>query len=89
MRPAASVAEPADKLFKRLKAARLDNTIEADMRSLAHIPLLILDDFCLQPFGRHRDRRLLRTDRGTPMLKENRVPFAIDDGARGDAVPNR
>ena len=49
MRPAASVAEPADKLFKRLKAARLDNTIEADMRSLAHIPLLILDDFCLQP----------------------------------------
>ena len=39
----------ADKLFKRLKAARLDNTIEAEMRRLAHIPLLILDDFCLQP----------------------------------------
>ncbi|MDT5034379.1 MAG: hypothetical protein QOC94_4550 [Actinoplanes sp.] len=38
----------ADKLFKRLKAARLDNTVEAEMRRLAHIQLLILDDFCLQ-----------------------------------------
>jgi DNA replication protein DnaC len=39
----------ADKLFKRLKAARLDNTTEAEMRRLAHTPLLIIDDFCLQP----------------------------------------
>jgi DNA replication protein DnaC len=38
----------ADKLFKRLKAARLDNTVEAEMRRLAHIQLLIIDDFCLQ-----------------------------------------
>lgn len=38
----------ADKLFKRLKAARLDNTVEAEMRRLAHIALLIIDDFCLQ-----------------------------------------
>jgi DNA replication protein DnaC len=38
----------ADRLFKRLKAARLDNTVEAEMRRLAHIPLLIIDDFCLQ-----------------------------------------
>jgi DNA replication protein DnaC len=38
----------ADKLFKRLKAARLDNTVEAEMRRLAHIQLLIVDDFCLQ-----------------------------------------
>jgi DNA replication protein DnaC len=38
----------ADKLFKRLKAARLDNTVEAETRRLAHIPLLIIDDFCLQ-----------------------------------------
>jgi DNA replication protein DnaC len=37
----------ADKLFKRLKAARLDNTVEAEMRRLAHTPLLIIDDFCL------------------------------------------
>lgn len=39
----------ADKLFKRLKAARLDNTVEAEMRRLAHVELLILDDFALQP----------------------------------------
>jgi DNA replication protein DnaC len=38
----------ADKLFKRLKAARLDHTVEAEMRRLAHTPLLIIDDFCLQ-----------------------------------------
>jgi DNA replication protein DnaC len=38
----------ADKLFKRLKAARLDNTVEAQMRRLTHIQLLIVDDFCLQ-----------------------------------------
>jgi DNA replication protein DnaC len=39
----------ADKLFKRLTAARLDNTVEAEMRRLAHVQLLIIDDFCLQP----------------------------------------
>lgn len=38
----------ADKLFKRLKAARLDNTIEAEMRRLAHVELLIIDDFALK-----------------------------------------
>jgi len=38
----------ADRLFKRLKAARLDNTVEAEMRRLAHTPLLLIDDFCLQ-----------------------------------------
>ena len=38
----------ADRLFKRLKAARLDNTVETEMRRLAHVPLLIIDDFCLQ-----------------------------------------
>jgi DNA replication protein DnaC len=38
----------ADRLFKRLKAARLDNSVETEMRRLAHTPLLIIDDFCLQ-----------------------------------------
>jgi DNA replication protein DnaC len=37
-----------DKLFKTLKAARLDNTFAAEMRRLAHVQLLIIDDFCLQ-----------------------------------------
>jgi DNA replication protein DnaC len=38
----------AAKLFKRLKAARLDNTLEAEMRRLAGVELLILDDLALQ-----------------------------------------
>ncbi len=35
----------ADQLFRRLKAARLDNSVEAEMRKLARVDLLILDDF--------------------------------------------
>ncbi len=38
----------AAKLFKRLKAARLDNTLEAEMRRLAGVEMLILDDLALQ-----------------------------------------
>jgi len=39
----------ADQLFRHLKAARLDNSVEAEMRRLARFQLLILDDFALQP----------------------------------------
>lgn len=39
----------ADKLFTRLRAARLDNTLEVEMRRLARVELLILDDFALRP----------------------------------------
>ena len=35
-------------VFKRLKAARLDNTLEAEMRRLAGVELLIIDDLALQ-----------------------------------------
>jgi DNA replication protein DnaC len=38
----------ADQLFRRLKAARLDNTHEAEMRRLARLDLLIIDDLALQ-----------------------------------------
>ena len=38
----------ADKLFKRLTAARLDNTLEAEYRRLAAVELLIIDDFALK-----------------------------------------
>ena len=40
---------PAAKLFKRLKAARLDNSLDYEVRRLAGVELLILDDFALQP----------------------------------------
>ena len=39
----------ADAMFKRLKASRLDNSTEAEMRRLAQTRLLIIDDFALQP----------------------------------------
>jgi DNA replication protein DnaC len=41
--------ERSDQLFKRLKASRLDNSHDAEMRKLLRVDLLILDDFCLQP----------------------------------------
>ena len=64
--PAHRAMARADKLFTRLRAARLDNTLDAEMRRLAHVELLIIDDFALRPLGRHRDRRLLRARRRTP-----------------------
>lgn len=39
----------AEKLFTRLRAARLDNTLEAEFRRLARLDLLIIDDFALRP----------------------------------------
>ncbi len=42
------VASRTDKLFTRLRAARLDNTLQAEMRKLARVDLLILDDFALR-----------------------------------------
>lgn len=41
--------ERADKMFKRLKAARLDNSAEAEMRKLVGVDLLVVDDFALHP----------------------------------------
>lgn len=39
----------ADAMIKRLKASRLDNSTEAEMRRLAQVRLLLIDDFALQP----------------------------------------
>ena len=41
-------AARTDKLFTRLRAARLDNTLEAEIRKLARVDVLILDDFALR-----------------------------------------
>ena len=38
----------ADKLFQRLKGSRLDDTHEAELRRLATVDLLIIDDFALR-----------------------------------------
>src|SRR4051812_11692176 len=39
--------ERADKLFKRLRGARLDGTYEDEMRKLHRVELLIIDDLAL------------------------------------------
>jgi DNA replication protein DnaC len=41
-------AERADRLFKRLKAARLDHTHDVELRRLIAVDVLIIDDFALQ-----------------------------------------
>ncbi len=41
-------ADRADRLFKRLKAARLDASHDQEMRRLIAVDLLIIDDFALQ-----------------------------------------
>ena len=41
----------SDKLFTRLRAARLDNTVDAEIRLLTTIDVLIIDDFALRPLG--------------------------------------
>ncbi len=40
----------ADVLLKKLRASRLDNSHDAEIRKLLRVDLLILDDFALQPF---------------------------------------
>ncbi len=42
--------ERGDRLNKRLKAARLDASYDAEMRKLIGVDLLIIDDFALQAF---------------------------------------
>ncbi len=41
--------ERCDKLLKRLRASRLDNSHDVEMRKLLRVDLLIMDDFALQP----------------------------------------
>jgi DNA replication protein DnaC len=43
------IAERTDILLKQLRASRLDNSHDAELRKLLRVDLLILDDFALQP----------------------------------------
>jgi DNA replication protein DnaC len=70
---------PAAKLLKRLKAARLDNTLEAEMRRLAGVELLILDDFALQPLDATETADFYqlcveRHRKGATIVTSNRTP---------------
>jgi predicted ATPase len=69
----------ADAMFKRLKASRLDNSTEAEMRRLAQIRLLIVDDFALQPMDATAtadfyELVVARHQRASTVLTSNRSP---------------
>lgn len=69
----------ADQLFRRLKAARLDNSTEVEMRKLARVDLLILDDFALQamdPLETADFYELVveRHQKGSTVITSNRDP---------------
>jgi DNA replication protein DnaC len=41
--------ERCDRMLRRLRASRLDNSHDVEMRKLLRVDLLLIDDFCLQP----------------------------------------
>jgi DNA replication protein DnaC len=72
-------AERADRLFKRLKAARLDNSHEAEMRKLLRVDLLVIDDFALQPLDGTETSDMYelvveRHQRASTVITSNREP---------------
>jgi DNA replication protein DnaC len=72
-------AARADKLFTRLRASRLDNTLEAELRRLARVDLLILDDFALKPLDATETNDFYelvveRHRRSSTILTSNREP---------------
>jgi DNA replication protein DnaC len=69
----------AARLLKRLKAARLDNTLDYEMRRLAGVELLILDDFALQPLDATETADFYeicveRHQRASTVVTSNRTP---------------
>jgi DNA replication protein DnaC len=73
------VAVRADKMLKRLKHARLDNTYEAELRRLVSVSLLIVDDFGLDAMDatESRDAYEILTERhraGSMVVTSNRGP---------------
>jgi DNA replication protein DnaC len=71
--------ERSDKLLKRLRAARLDASYDAEMRKLIGVELLIVDDFALQPLdatqtGDVYELVVERHHAGATVLTSNRDP---------------
>lgn len=71
--------ERADRLLKRLKAARLDASYEAEMRKLMAVQLLLIDDFALHPLDANETADVYglvieRHHRTATVLTSNRDP---------------
>ena len=74
-----TLALTADRMLKKLKHARLDNTYEAELRRLLGVDLLILDDFCLDSLDpiESRDVYEILVERhraGSMIVTSNRGP---------------
>jgi DNA replication protein DnaC len=73
-------AERADRLFKRLKAARLDNSHEYEIRKLIAVDVLLIDDFALHSLdatatGDFYEIAVERHLSGATVLTSNREPI--------------
>lgn len=71
--------ESAEKLLRRLKGARLDDTHPAELRRLAAVDLLIVDDFGLRPMDALETADVYelvtaRHQNGSMILTSNRDP---------------
>ena len=71
--------ERSDRLFKRLKASRLDASYDVELRKLIGVDLLILDDFCLTPLDATETSDLYdliveRHQRASTVVTSNRDP---------------
>jgi DNA replication protein DnaC len=71
--------ERADRLHKRLKAARLDATYDAEMRKLIGVELLLIDDFALHPLDAVETSDIYeavieRHHRAATVVTSNRAP---------------
>jgi len=71
--------ERSDRLFKRLKASRLDASYDQELRKLIGVDLLALDDFCLTPLDATETSDLYdlvveRHHRASTVITSNRGP---------------
>jgi len=71
--------ERADRLHKRLKAARLDASYDQEMRKLIGVDLLLIDDYALQPLDATETADVYeivveRHHRAATVLTSNRDP---------------
>ncbi len=69
----------ADKLLNHLRATRLDNTLDTEIRRLTSVDLLIVDDFALDAMDHHESRDVYeliveRQRAGSMIVTSNREP---------------
>jgi DNA replication protein DnaC len=71
--------ERADRLFKRLRIARLDNSLDAELRKLLRVDVLIIDDFALSALDHAATSDFYETvverhQRASTIISSNRDP---------------